>query len=105
MQVKVSPRLYAMAGKTSARVFAVIQPLSDVYRPILGGFASSVHTPDEPALSLVSELVSVSGELRAGSSIILHLPAGTTPAQALACTLQARGKALCRVPSDGGKAV
>ncbi len=83
----------------------MIQPLSDVYRPILGGFASSVHTLDEPALSFVRELVSESGEPSAGSSITLHLPAGTTPAKALASTLQASGKALCQVPSDGGKAV
>lgn len=75
------------------------QPLSDVYRYIVKELAPGAHHPDEPALSIVCEPISVSGEPSAGGTITLHLQDGTTPAeaQAIASSLQAKVKALCQV--------
>jgi len=69
------------------------QPLSDVYRYIVKELAPSAHKPDEPALSIVCEPISVSGEPSASGNITLHLPDGTTPAeaQAIASSLQPAG--------------
>jgi hypothetical protein len=75
------------------------QPLSDVYRYIVKELAPSEHKPDEPALSIVCEPLSVPGETSNSGTITLHLQDGTTPAeaQAMANTLQRKVKALCHV--------
>lgn len=75
------------------------QPLSDVYRYIVKELAPGVHHPDELALSIVCEPISVAGEPSAGGNITQHLQDGTTPAeaQAIASSLQAKVKALCQV--------
>ncbi len=88
----------------SAKVIAMTQPLSDVYRYIVKELAPSAHKPDEPSLTIVCEPLGVPGKSSKSGTLTLHLQDGTTPAEAqvIAHTLQSKVKAVCHVqaPTD-----
>jgi len=83
------------------------QALSAVYRYIVRELAPTEHDADEASITIVCEpLVMEPSNPEGGGTcgtLSLRLKAGTTPeeARAIASTLQARVKGLCRLEPSG----
>jgi len=84
----------------------MMKPSSAIYDYIVRELAPTDHEPDEAPIAIVYEPLSLDGGSSLCGHISVHLKAGTTPeeAQAIASTLQARVKGLCRLEASGEEA-
>lgn len=75
--------------------------VSAVYRYVIRELAPSEQEADEASITIVCEPLT-EGEAPPGEHLSMRLKAGTTPeeARAIASTLQARVKGLCRLEAS-----